>query len=304
MLADQHGNVIVVGTRDCSLQRRHQKLVEEAPAPFLTDEQRDADPRSRPRRSAARPTTAGAGTVEYLVGQDGTVSASSRSTPACRSSTRSPRRRPASTSSASSSASPRARSCGSPRIPRRAGTRSSSGSTARTRAAASCRHRARSRPTSSRADPACGSTPGSSRTRLIGGAFDSLLAKLIVWGETRDEALARSASRPGRVRRRRHGHRAAVPPGRRPRPGLHRTTRSPCTPAGSRPSSTTRSRRSPARPRRPRKPAPRETVVVEVGGKRLEVSLPAGFGGGGGAGAQEGRAEAIGRQEVRRRRVG
>jgi acetyl-CoA/propionyl-CoA carboxylase, biotin carboxylase, biotin carboxyl carrier protein len=73
VLADKHGNVIVVGTRDCSLQRRHQKLVEEAPAPFLTDEQRALIHRSAKDICRAAGYT-GAGTVEYLVGQDGTIS--------------------------------------------------------------------------------------------------------------------------------------------------------------------------------------------------------------------------------------
>ncbi|GAA1787223.1 acetyl/propionyl/methylcrotonyl-CoA carboxylase subunit alpha [Luedemannella flava] len=73
VLADQHGNVIVVGTRDCSLQRRHQKLVEEAPAPFLTDAQREQIHTSA-RAICLAAGYHGAGTVEYLVGQDGTVS--------------------------------------------------------------------------------------------------------------------------------------------------------------------------------------------------------------------------------------
>jgi len=73
VLADQHGNVIVVGTRDCSLQRRHQKLVEEAPAPFLTDEQR-ASIHSSAKAICKEAGYSGAGTVEYLVGTDGTIS--------------------------------------------------------------------------------------------------------------------------------------------------------------------------------------------------------------------------------------
>ena len=73
VLADQHGNVIVAGTRDCSLQRRFQKLVEEAPAPFLTDEQR-ASIHESAKRICREAGYYGAGTVEYLVGSDGLIS--------------------------------------------------------------------------------------------------------------------------------------------------------------------------------------------------------------------------------------
>ena len=73
VLADKHGNVVVVGTRDCSLQRRFQKLVEEAPAPFLTDEQRTSIHESA-KRICREAGYYGAGTVEYLVGADGLIS--------------------------------------------------------------------------------------------------------------------------------------------------------------------------------------------------------------------------------------
>ena len=73
VIADQHGNVIVAGTRDCSLQRRFQKLVEEAPAPFLTDEQRNRI-HSSAKAICREAGYYGAGTVEFLVGNDGLVS--------------------------------------------------------------------------------------------------------------------------------------------------------------------------------------------------------------------------------------
>jgi acetyl-CoA/propionyl-CoA carboxylase, biotin carboxylase, biotin carboxyl carrier protein len=73
VLADTHGNVIVVGTRDCSLQRRNQKLVEEAPAPFLTDGQR-ARIHESAKAICLEAGYSGAGTVEYLVGADGSIS--------------------------------------------------------------------------------------------------------------------------------------------------------------------------------------------------------------------------------------
>ncbi|MGO2139700.1 MAG: biotin carboxylase N-terminal domain-containing protein [Leucobacter sp.] len=73
VLGDRHGRIAVLGTRDCSLQRRNQKLVEEAPAPFISDELR-----ARIHEAAAAVCAAagyvGAGTVEFLLGDDGTLS--------------------------------------------------------------------------------------------------------------------------------------------------------------------------------------------------------------------------------------
>ena len=73
VLADKHGNVLVLGTRDCSLQRRNQKLVEEAPAPFLSDAQRH-EIHDAARRICAAAGYSGAATVEFLLGVDGTIS--------------------------------------------------------------------------------------------------------------------------------------------------------------------------------------------------------------------------------------
>ncbi|MFF4577563.1 acetyl/propionyl/methylcrotonyl-CoA carboxylase subunit alpha [Streptomyces sp. NPDC001389] len=72
-LADSHGNVVVVSTRDCSLQRRHQKLVEEAPAPFLSEAQ-NAELYAASKAILKEAGYVGAGTVEFLVGTDGTIS--------------------------------------------------------------------------------------------------------------------------------------------------------------------------------------------------------------------------------------
>jgi len=72
-LADQHGNVVVVSTRDCSLQRRNQKLVEEAPAPFLTEEQHTELVRAS-KAILREAGYVGAGTCEFLVSQNGDIS--------------------------------------------------------------------------------------------------------------------------------------------------------------------------------------------------------------------------------------
>src|SRR5207342_1737734 len=72
-LADSHGGVVVISTRDCSLQRRHQKLVEEAPAPFLSAEQ-NARLYSASKAILREAGYVGAGTCEFLVTSDGTIS--------------------------------------------------------------------------------------------------------------------------------------------------------------------------------------------------------------------------------------
>ncbi|NCX51808.1 MAG: ATP-grasp domain-containing protein [Actinobacteria bacterium] len=73
VLVDKHGNAVVISTRDCSLQRRHQKLVEEAPAPFLSQAQ--VDELYRSSKAIMKETGyVGAGTCEFLIGLDGTIS--------------------------------------------------------------------------------------------------------------------------------------------------------------------------------------------------------------------------------------
>lgn len=73
VIADTHGNTVVLGTRDCSLQRRNQKLVEEAPAPFISEEQRAAIHKAA-QDICSRAGYVGAGTVEFLLSRNGTIS--------------------------------------------------------------------------------------------------------------------------------------------------------------------------------------------------------------------------------------
>ena len=72
-LADNYGNVVVISTRDCSVQRRHQKLVEEAPAPFIT-EARSEQLYEASKKILKEAGYSGAGTCEFLIGADGTIS--------------------------------------------------------------------------------------------------------------------------------------------------------------------------------------------------------------------------------------
>jgi acetyl-CoA/propionyl-CoA carboxylase biotin carboxyl carrier protein len=284
VLADQHGNVIVVGTRDCSLQRRHQKLVEEAPAPFLSDAQREQI-HSGAKAICREADYWGAGTVEYLVGLDGTVSFLEVNT-------RLQVEHPVSEETT-----------GVDLV--REQFRVAEGEVLRlTEDPAPTGHAFEFRINGE--DPGRGFLPapgtvttyiepggpgvrvdsGVEPNSVVSGAFDSLLAKLIVWGESRDEALARSRRALDEMVV--DGMATALP--------FHRAVvRDPAFTAHpftvhTRWIETEFDNQIPpfaGAAEAAEETAPREIVVVEVGGKRLEVSLPAGFGSGGGSGPRK-----------------
>jgi acetyl-CoA/propionyl-CoA carboxylase biotin carboxyl carrier protein len=279
VLADEHGNVIVVGTRDCSLQRRNQKLVEEAPAPFLTDEQR-ATIHESAKAICREAKYHGAGTVEYLVGNDGVISFLEVNT-------RLQVEHPV-TEQTSGIDLVREQF----RIAEGEKLRFDEDPTPRGHA---FEFRINGEDPGRNFLPAPGAVteyrePGGPGVRVdsgiegrsvIGGAFDSLLAKLIITGETREEALerARRALDEYVV----EGMATALP--------FHRAvvrddafTSEPFTVFTAWIESEFDNQIEPFGGDADDEPdeGPRETIVVEVGGKRLEVSLPAGFGGGGG----------------------
>jgi acetyl-CoA/propionyl-CoA carboxylase biotin carboxyl carrier protein len=284
VLADTHGNVIVVGTRDCSLQRRNQKLVEEAPAPFLTDEQRERIHTSA-KAICREANYTGAGTVEYLVGNDGVISFLEVNT-------RLQVEHPVTEETT-----------GLDLV--REQFRIADGEALRiTEDPTPHGHAFEFRINGE--DPGRGFLPapgmvttyrepagpgvrvdsGIEGNSVIGGAFDSLLAKLIVWGETRDEALARSRRALAEyvvdgMATALPFHRAVVSdPAFAPADGAEFTvfTRWMETEFDNQIPPFTE-----VADAAEEGAGERERMVVEVDGRRLEVSLPAGFSGGGGA---------------------
>jgi acetyl-CoA/propionyl-CoA carboxylase, biotin carboxylase, biotin carboxyl carrier protein len=277
VLADQHGNVVVMGTRDCSLQRRHQKLVEEAPAPFLTESQR-AQIHGSAKAICREAGYHGAGTVEYLVGADGTVSFLEVNTrlqvehPVTEETTGVDLVREQFRIAAgeklrfTEDPTPRGHSIE---------FRINGEDPGRNFLPAPGTVTQQRLPTG----PGVRVDAGIRSGDVIGGNFDSLLAKVIISGETRTEALERSRRALDEMVV--EGMATALP--------FHRLivrdpafTSEPFTVHTRWIETEFNNTVQPFTAATPAAEGPgeRETVVVEVGGKRLEVSLPAGFGAG------------------------
>jgi acetyl-CoA/propionyl-CoA carboxylase biotin carboxyl carrier protein len=279
VLADTLGTVIVVGTRDCSLQRRNQKLVEEAPAPFLTDEQR-ARIHSSAKAICAEAGYHGAGTVEYLVGVDGSISFLEVNT----------RLQVEHPVSEETSGIDLVRQ--QFRIARGEALEITEDPAPRGH---SIEFRINAEDAGRNFMPAPGPVQrleipqgpgvrwdsGVETGGEVAGAFDSMLAKLIISGATREEALQRSRRALDELVV--EGMPTVIP--------FHRAvvrdeafTSEPFT-VHTRWIETEWDNQVPpydAAPAEHEEQAPRQTVVVEVGGRRLEVSLPAGLAAGGG----------------------
>ena len=216
-LADTHGNVVVVSTRDCSLQRRHQKLVEEAPAPYLSDEQ-NAQLYAASKAILREAGYVGAGTCEFLVGQDGTISFLEVNT-------RLQVEHPV-TEEVSGIDLVRemfriadGEALGYDDPPLRGHSfefRINGEDPGRGFLPAPGTVTAFAAPSGPGVRLDAGVESGS----VIGPAWDSLLAKLIVTGATREQALQRAARALGEFERRGHGHRHPLPPRGGRRPGL------------------------------------------------------------------------------------
>jgi acetyl-CoA/propionyl-CoA carboxylase, biotin carboxylase, biotin carboxyl carrier protein len=287
VIADQHGNVVVAGTRDCSLQRRFQKLVEEAPAPFLTDAQRKEIHESA-KRICKEAGYYGAGTVEYLVGQDGLISFLEVNT-------RLQVEHPV-TEETSGLDLVRQQF----RIANGDALEITEDPTPRGH---SIEFRINGEDAGRGFLPAPGpvskfEAPQGPGIRLdsgvetgsvIGGQFDSMLAKLIVTGATRTEALERSRRALDEFTV--EGLATVIP--------FHRAVVSDPAFIGDENGFTVHTRwietewNNTVEPFTGGDPidedtAPRQTVVVEVGGRRVEVSLPGDFAVGGGAPAPSG----------------
>jgi acetyl-CoA/propionyl-CoA carboxylase biotin carboxyl carrier protein len=277
VLADQHGTVVVVGTRDCTLQRRYQKLVEEAPAPFLSAEQRQRVHEAA-RAICEEAAYTGAGTVEFLLGRDGSISFLEVNT-------RLQVEHPVSEETTGLDL-----------------VREQLRIAAGERLALTADPPPRGHAIEFRInaeDPARGFIPvpgvvtvfdpplgpgvrldaGVRAGSVIGGEFDSMLAKLIVVGADRAQALARARRALSEFTV--EGVPTVIPfhqaivahPAFAAADGDHFSVHTrwietefsaPLEPSGA------------AAEVPP--PAPRQTVVVEVGGRRLEVSLPGDFG--------------------------